>query len=291
MEEEEVPNYIIGAVLRQDLRALEIWLDFGHDPHLRDDIGSVLMHYAWISHRGAWTAGILMMLERGFDANTILRIEPDSDPLYAPDNWKAIHFASYFNRVDLATALLDRGADVDDVIEFPADADDDSDDDEDRYMVTPLLIVMEKMHDYNLQSEALAEAQRNMIRFLLSRGASITAARRYGLAAEETAEELGLSEAVDIFSEFRLAGNWKRYINAPRVSLLVLRELCARDRASPPPTALAALFCAGSTSARPRTRRNPRAELPKALFWHILSYWRSDRDIDNAAPDADPGTS
>ena len=272
-----LPHYIIGAVPRKDLRALETWLNF-HDPHLRDHDGSVLMHYAWISVEGVWTAGILMLLEHGFDANTMLQMDPQSN------EWKALHYASYFNRVDLATALLDRGADVDDVIDFFAD-----DDDEDPYrrVLTPLLIVMDSMRDHAMNSEALPEAQMNMIRFLLSRGASITAERSYGLTAEDTAEEFGLSEAVDIFSEFRLAGNWKRYVNAPRVSLLVLRELCARGRASPPPTALAALFCAGSTSARPRTRRNPRAELPKALFWHILSYWRSDRDIDNA----DLGTS
>lgn len=81
-----------------------------------------------------------------------------------------------------------------------------------------------------------------------------------------------LNDAEILLRDVRLAGGWKRYVNAPRASLLILRELCNRGRAAPPPE-LAALFCTSSDNAR-RTRK----ALPTPIFWHVLGYWRSDRD-------------
>ena len=57
------------------------------------------------------------------------------------------------------------------------------------------------------------------------------------------------------------AGGWKPYVRAPRVSLVVLRRLCEKDRARAPPE-LARLFA-----------------LDKFIFWRVLSFWRSDRDL------------
>ena len=57
------------------------------------------------------------------------------------------------------------------------------------------------------------------------------------------------------------AGGWKPYVRAPRVSLVVLRRLCEKERARPPPE-LARLFA-----------------LDKFIFWRVLSFWRSDRDL------------
>ena len=50
-------------------------------------------------------------------------------------------------------------------------------------------------------------------------------------------------------------------MRAPRVALVVLRRLCEKDRARPPPE-LAYLFA-----------------LDKFIFWRVLSFWRSDRDF------------
>ena len=57
------------------------------------------------------------------------------------------------------------------------------------------------------------------------------------------------------------AGGWKPYVRTPRVALVVLRRLCEKERARPPPE-LARLFA-----------------LDKFIFWRVLSFWRSDRDL------------
>ena len=68
------------------------------------------------------------------------------------------------------------------------------------------------------------------------------------------------------------AGGWKPYSNAPRVELVQLRELCERDRASP----------SSSPSTPPPESILERlfdvAALPKEVFWHVISFWRSSRD-------------
>ena len=57
------------------------------------------------------------------------------------------------------------------------------------------------------------------------------------------------------------AGGWKPYVRAPRVSLVVLRRLCEKERARPP-SELARLFA-----------------LDKFIFWRVLSFWRSEREM------------
>ena len=77
--------------------------------------------------------------------------------------------------------------------------------------------------------------------------------------------------AVEAFLELcagvRAAGSWKRYVNKPRIDVIVLQRLCAAGRASPPP-ALARLF--------PTSTKSP--PLPKEMVWLILKFWRTDRD-------------
>ena len=50
-------------------------------------------------------------------------------------------------------------------------------------------------------------------------------------------------------------------LRAPRISLVVLRSLCEKGRARPPPE-LARLFA-----------------LDKFIFWRVLAFWRNDRDL------------
>ena len=59
----------------------------------------------------------------------------------------------------------------------------------------------------------------------------------------------------------RRAGGWKPFVRASRVSLVVLRSLCEKGRARPPPE-LACLFA-----------------LDKFIFWRMLSFWRSEREM------------
>jgi hypothetical protein len=116
---------------------------------------------------------------------------------------------------------------------------------------------------------------------------------RLALMRDQVRYQPGSADAVFelAYEYFRLrnyndaAIGFKRVLlTRPNEDMLVLRELCARGRAAPP-SALAALFCTtGSAPSRPRTRRNPRvAPLPTPIFWHVLSYWRSDRDFDPSA--------
>ena len=70
-----------------------------------------------------------------------------------------------------------------------------------------------------------------------------------------------------LLADVRAAGSWKRYVNKPRIDVIVLQRLCAAGRASPPP-ALARLF--------PTSTKSP--PLPKELVWLILKFWRTDRD-------------
>ena len=76
----------------------------------------------------------------------------------------------------------------------------------------------------------------------------------------------------------RLAGGAEAYLRAPRVQLARLRLLVARGRAQPPPFAspknvavLARLFSCAPEGKRFRP-------LPKEIFFHVLSYWRTARD-------------
>ena len=61
----------------------------------------------------------------------------------------------------------------------------------------------------------------------------------------------------------RRAGGWKPFVRAPRVSLVVLRSLGEKGRARPPPE-LARLFA-----------------LDKFIFWRVLAFWRTDRDLEH----------
>ena len=64
-----------------------------------------------------------------------------------------------------------------------------------------------------------------------------------------------------LITNVRQAGGWKPFVRAPRISLVVLRSLCEKGRARPPPE-LARLFA-----------------LDKFIFWHVLAFWRNDRDL------------
>ena len=69
--------------------------------------------------------------------------------------------------------------------------------------------------------------------------------------------------ALALFRDYRAAGGtWKRYANEPRKQLLVLRRLVERGRAAPPDGTLARV-----------------QGLPDVLFWKVLAFWRSDRDV------------
>ena len=87
-----------------------------------------------------------------------------------------------------------------------------------------------------------------------------------------------------------MTSTFDRYVRWPRARLLALRHFCQEGRAAPPADdpILARLFAARAapakvdgqrrTRAAKRTASLRRTSLPKECFWHILEYWRSDRD-------------
>ena len=84
----------------------------------------------------------------------------------------------------------------------------------------------------------------------------------YEMSVEARAKILKAASVVALFDEIYAAGSWKRYANEPRVQLLMLRCLCAKGRAAPPPGMFANLLA-----------------LPTAVFWGgVLSCWRTSRD-------------
>ena len=72
------------------------------------------------------------------------------------------------------------------------------------------------------------------------------------------------------FRDYRAAGGtWKRYVAEPRKELLVLRKLVEKGRARPP----------RARRAMAPTGLFARDGLPDVLFWKVLAYWRSERDV------------
>ena len=129
--------------------------------------------------------------------------------------------------------------------------------------------------------EAAVFGRLAICKLLLSRGASLDARNNSGEDPEAVARDNGKTTAADLLAAVRAAGSLRAYVATPRVQLLVLRILCEKDRASSPDTFLARrLFpCETERRAPLRSSRYARAALPKELFWHIVQFWRSDRDI------------
>ena len=82
----------------------------------------------------------------------------------------------------------------------------------------------------------------------------------------------------DFICEFTAAGSWKAYARLPRVELVRLRSLCARGRATPPPELERLFDCPSSATTKKHKAARAARPLPKEVFWHVLSFWRTSRD-------------
>ena len=87
----------------------------------------------------------------------------------------------------------------------------------------------------------------------------------------------------DWLAKISAAGSWRRYLRAPRLALVSLRALCARGRAAPPAVKLRTISAESLIFERlfpvppSKFKPAPRA-LPDEVFWHVLSFWRTNRD-------------
>lgn len=110
---------------------------------------------------------------------------------------------------------------------------------------------------------AIIKNRPHAVRFLLQRGASLGVFQgwqpppwlRPG-GAEWWEESTALYRAV------LAAGGWRRFAREPCVALVVLKVLCERGRATPPPGVAARIF-----------------GLPNEIFFSVLTFWQgNDRD-------------
>jgi hypothetical protein len=172
--------------------------------------------------------------------------------------WTPLHWCTH---VGEAVALLNAGADID-AKSFT---------DYSNGHVTPL-------------QKAMQRDMFDVARLLIRRGADlelVTSETGYHKEWVEDHTWCARREIWQLIDDVKAAGGWKSYVRAPRVELVRLRLLCARGRARPPSSnpILARLFGApGSSKKSTRASKLASRPLPKEVFWHVLSYWRTIRD-------------
>jgi hypothetical protein len=118
----------------------------------------------------------------------------------------------------------------------------------------------------------------SMVKLLLGRGASLDTQNRDGDDAEAYARAYRRPRIAFMLAEVRAAGGWKRYVREPEFSMLLLRYLCLRGRATPP-ASLARVFGpppipnAGKARTRARRLASGSTPLPDEIFRHVLAFW------------------
>ena len=166
-------------------------------------------------------------------------------------------FAAHGHNDDLMEMCLNRGANVDTTDGPPEDRD------------TSLKLVI-RNHLLYTRNDSSTDARLRLIRLLVSRGANLNLrSGEFNQTPLEWARDISQwapfplrGECHAFLSDVIRAGGWRRFVNIPRKSILVLRELCLRGRATPP-RALVNL-CAATT--------------PTSIVWCILKFWRGDRE-------------
>jgi hypothetical protein len=244
---EFLPWSIRDAARHGDLETVEIWLDENPDSiDLHSKVGDTLLACAIHASRDLV---FRYLIAKGADVD-----HECEGVMVAALHMAAGHLVG-INRVRL---LLDAGASVDI---------------RDGRLQTPLHLAA--------RGSTLAKT-----RLLVSRGAALDLLDENGRSPEEFARLMGSTENADFLAAVRAAGGWREYLREPRINLLMLRLLCQDGRATAPAgTVLERLFAPPppeparrSSRSAARKRRGARTTLPKEVFWHVASFWRSDRD-------------
>lgn len=154
------------------------------------------------------------------------------------------------HRLEDAAALLDAGADIN------VRSVDGS---------TPL-VMYARAGDY----------RHDIVRLLVRRGADLSLVDNDGRDAMMSAS----GKSLDFLTDVVAAGSWKAYLRAPRIELVRLRSLCGRGRAPSSDSFLQRLFGTPGSSARStRAAKRTSTPLPNEVFWHVLTYWSTSRDL------------
>jgi len=249
------------------------------------DVVPILLRYGADPNKSDGDGGFSPLekaIRKGFVdvVSTLLRYGADPNKSDGDDGYSPLGGAIRTGFVDVVPTLLRYGADASEspllakaardnksalvalLLKFGADPDDLS------YGVMPL-------HDAAAEKEDRCE----LTRVLLRGGASLDATL-HGRTPEEVCRELeGNENTRRLLSDVTAAGGWKRYARAPRIQLLMLRELCRRGRAVAPRGPLRRLFSASFANSGAKRRAAHGASLPDSLFWLITSFWRSAQEV------------
>ena len=282
---QNIPDSVAAAVYVGNVSAVDAWLRHGGDEFVNETLtgehfDDTLIAQALKGNSANAPAIIELLLVAGASPETrylmsaiswgnveaaLLLVDHGVDLEKVHGVWTALHFAAekgefypMARQAELVRGLLEAGAPVDarkgESISNTGG--------------TPLQV-----------AAGCGFTEPGVLELLLKYGADVDAVDAEGLTAEDHARAAlddprgpGVVEgALALFRDYRAAGGtWKRYANEPRKQLLVLRKLVEKGRARPPrprrAKALADLFGRDGL-------------LPDVLFWKVLAFWRSDRDV------------
>ena len=237
---------VAKVVLQGDYGPMREWLNGSHD---EEDLADAARSY---SNGGVGILHMIVMLsESPGNSDIVRRLALDVD-VNRPDALHGIMPLHLCRQVDDATALLDAGADIN------ATTRDGS---------TPLIMYARG-----------GDSRHDIVRLLVRRGADLSFIDINGRDAMMVANGQSRGFLTDVMA----AGGWKAFLRAPRIELVRLRSLCARGRARPPSSDsfLQRLFGTPGSSARStRAAKRTSNPLPNEVFWHVLTYWCTSRDL------------
>jgi hypothetical protein len=240
---------VAGVVLHGDYGPMREWLNGSHD---EEDLADAARSYR--------------MGNQGFNLLHVLGLRSPVRSHYANDviqrlialgvdiHARCFHHGStplhYCVEVEDSVALLDAGADVN---ALSLDG------------KTPLIMYARAGH-----------YRHDIVRLLVRRGADLSLVDNDGRDAMMSAS----GKTLDFLTDVVAAGSWKAYLRAPRIELVRLRSLCARGRAPSSDSFLQRLFGTPGSSARStRAAKLTSRPLPNEVFWHVLTYWCTSRDL------------
>ena len=263
-----VPEDVVNALENGDVAAVRRWLTSGaRDANDVDADGWTLLQCTltrsnlhptgdppWASMGPSRVEMMRLLIEHGADASRkVSGIEPIFHCFYPEE----------------VRVLLDAGADVNVQNNAPLPN------------MTPLMACG--------QAAPMCPAMVDVAKYLVKRGADLSLTNYLDMDAETYARRnsehmhrltlhsellptIPLSPLADWLADVRRAGGYQKFVKEPRVALVRLRLLCERGRASPPDGA--------TKEARALERLfGPRTPLPRGVFWLVVQYWRSDRDV------------
>ena len=243
-----VMDVVIALIGNNDNGPIREWLNGSHD---EEDLADVVRNYT-AGGEGEFTLFhvIVMFGGRGGNSDIVRRLAAlgaDVDRIGGTHGFAPLHVCPC---LEDAAALLDAGANIN------ARSHNES---------TPLMIHARSFNHHH-----------DIVRLLVRRGADLSLVDNDGRDAMMVANGQSRGFLTDVMA----AGGWKAFLRAPRIELVRLRSLCARGRAPSSDSFLQRLFGTPGSSARStRAAKRTSNPLPNEVFWHVLTYWSTSRDL------------